>query len=102
VKDRRYISEAGRIGEAARHPAARFVRVRAEAGARREMVVREGDDVFEIAVKEKAEQGRANVRIRELLAAQLGVAVSDLRLVSGAHRPSKRFLVAVRSEDPRR
>ena len=101
MSDRRFISEAGRIAEASPQPAARFIRVRATAGARREMVVCEGDDVFEIAVKEKAEQGRANARIRELLAGHLGIAVSDLRLVSGAHRPVKRFLVAVRSTDHR-
>ncbi len=81
------------VGAGQSPPAERTVRVRATPGARREAVVDDGGDGFSIAVREKAEQGRANARIRELLAERLGVPVSRVRLISGAHRPSKRFLV---------
>lgn len=69
------------------------MRVLARPDARRETVVCTSPDRYEISVREKAEQGKANARIRELLAAALDVPPEWLMLVSGAHRPAKMYRV---------
>jgi uncharacterized protein YggU (UPF0235/DUF167 family) len=74
----------------------RIIRVRARAGARREAVVRSSADRYEISVRERAERGMANARIRELLAAALEVSPERLALISGAHRPAKTYRVLPR------
>lgn len=70
-----------------------LVRVRARAGASREAVeeIRGG---YRISVREKAEGGRANERIKEVLARTLGVPVAKVRLIKGKTEPSKIFRVS--------
>lgn len=70
-----------------------LIRVKAQAGATREAVeeIRGG---YKISVREKAEAGRANARIKELLARELGVPSGRVRLVKGAREPSKIFRVS--------
>jgi hypothetical protein len=72
---------------------AMYIRVKAEPDAKREAVECLGENLYRIAVKEPAEENRANQRIVTLLAKELGVPAAALRLVSGHHGPSKRFLL---------
>ncbi len=65
-----------------------LLKVRVEAGARKERIERTGD-TFKIAVREKAEGNRANARIVELVALECGVSRKRVRIVSGHHGPSK-------------
>lgn len=51
------------------------------------------DGRYQVSVMEKAEQGRANAFIRELLAAALKVPPERLTLIAGAHRPTKTYRV---------
>jgi uncharacterized protein YggU (UPF0235/DUF167 family) len=68
-----------------------ILRVRATPGARKESVTLIRDGVYEIAVREKAERGDANSRIRALLAKELGVTAKKLRLISGQTSRSKTY-----------
>jgi uncharacterized protein YggU (UPF0235/DUF167 family) len=68
------------------------VRVRVVANASREEVVVENTR-YRISVKEPAKSGRANERVRTLLAQTLGVSVAQVRLVRGQTTPSKLFTV---------
>jgi len=65
-----------------------MVRVRVRAGESREKVERIGK-TFRIAVRELAKEGRANDRVRELVAYELMVAPAAVHIVSGHHRPNK-------------
>ncbi len=51
------------------------------------------DGVFDISVKEPAQDNAANERVRELLAVYFGVAPKAVRFVSGARSRKKRFTV---------
>jgi len=72
-------------------PEERYVRVRVTPGVRTESV-RERSGVYHIAVREKAEGGLANARVRDVLARALGLEAARVRLVKGATSPSKLFL----------
>ncbi len=76
----------------------RYVKVKARAGAKKELVGRKGPVLF-IAVKEPAEDNRANRRVRELVARESGVPLAVVRLVSGHHAPSKLFVIMGKHED---
>jgi uncharacterized protein YggU (UPF0235/DUF167 family) len=69
-----------------------YIRVRAKAGARKERVTMQ-KEVYTIEVREKAEHGLANARIKEVLAQVLHVEVTQLVLIKGVTSPSKVFLL---------
>jgi uncharacterized protein YggU (UPF0235/DUF167 family) len=71
----------------------RYLQVRARAGAKKETVEQVSTTKWIVSVREKPEQGAANERIRELLAACLRVPVSSVRLVKGGTSPSKLFTI---------
>ncbi len=73
-----------------------YVRVRVKAGARKERMEEVGEGVYTIHVREKAERGLANARVRSLLAQALGVRVEDVRMVKGATSCMKLFLLGNR------
>jgi uncharacterized protein len=70
-----------------------YVRVEARPGAKRESVIETGDRTYTVAVKEPAERGLANKRIREIVAEFLGVPAGKLKLVSGHRSPRKIYSV---------
>lgn len=71
-----------------------YIRVRAVAGAKKEVVTKTASDRYDICVRQQAERNMANVRIRELLAKEFHVAEGAVRLISGHHSPHKIFSVA--------
>lgn len=68
-----------------------IVRVRVKAGAARETQITISDNKMQIAVREPAEDNRANDRVRAMLAVHYRVSVRDVRLLRGHHHPSKTF-----------
>jgi uncharacterized protein YggU (UPF0235/DUF167 family) len=70
-----------------------YIRVHAHPGARKERVVRESESTFLISVKEPAERNMANGRIREILAEELGIPVTQIRLLTGHRSSSKMYSV---------
>ena len=75
-----------------------YIRVKVKPNARKERILQVGD-VYEISVREKAAQGAANKRVRELLAQTCNIPPKALRLVKGATSPGKLFLVVNHDED---
>jgi len=71
-----------------------YVKVRVEAGARRERVEEVSKNSFRISVREPAEDNAANRRVRELIAAQYGVSLKAVKIFTGHRSPSK--LLAIR------
>ena len=72
-----------------------YVRVHVHAGAKKEIVIDRGEDRLDIAVREKAEQNQANMRVRELVARHYQVPVAKVRIHSGHHAPGKILLVDI-------
>jgi uncharacterized protein YggU (UPF0235/DUF167 family) len=66
-----------------------YIRVHALPGAKREELLKEKEDVWRISVREPAEQNLANERIRTLVARELSVTLSAVRILTGHHAPTK-------------
>ena len=70
-----------------------YIKVNVKAGAKRESVIKNADNRFEISVKEPAKQNLANKRIREILAEFYAVDIGNIRLINGHHSPRKLYAV---------
>ncbi len=68
-----------------------FYKVRVVADAKENKVTVKKPDTFLIEVRAEAREGRANAAVTALLAHHLNVPPSALRLIKGAHNPSKIF-----------
>lgn len=64
------------------------LRVQVKAGARKERV-EEADGGLLIFVRERAERGEANMRVRQIAALRYGVPLSRVRIASGHHSSRK-------------
>lgn len=73
-----------------------LVKARVFPDSRKESIEKDGDGLYRIKVREPAEQNRANVRARELLAASLGEKLGAVKLVAGHRGPNKRFEVGLK------
>ena len=62
-------------------------------GASRDAVVGEHDGMLKLAVSAPPERGKANKAVAKLLARELGISASSVRLVSGQTSRRKEFLV---------
>lgn len=71
----------------------KYIHVRVTTKARTECIL-EKNGTFFIQVKEKAERGEANKRVRELLAQTQNCKPEELRLVKGGRSPSKTYLLS--------
>ncbi len=67
-----------------------YVRVEVRPGARKESILQTDDKTYTIAVKEPAERNMANMRVREVLAQHLSVAIGKVKMVSG-HRSVRKI-----------
>lgn len=65
-----------------------YLKVFVTPGARKEAVEEVGD-TLRIAVREPAEQNRANMRVRELVALRLGLPFGKVRILTGHRSRSK-------------
>ncbi len=70
-----------------------LLKVRVVPNARRASVVKIDDKSFEVKVNERAEAGRANRRLLEIMSEYLGVPKSKLVLASGARSRDKTVMV---------
>lgn len=66
-----------------------YVKVHVYAGMKKDTVTKITEDTYEIVTKAPAERNLANERVRELIAAEYGVAEKAVRIVNGHHNPSK-------------
>lgn len=65
------------------------MKVRVTPNAKEARVTRTGENSFEVRVDEKAVDGRANKRLREILAEHFNVSKSKIILVKGARSRDK-------------
>jgi uncharacterized protein YggU (UPF0235/DUF167 family) len=72
-----------------------YIKVRVEAGVRKEKVEKKSEDHYIIHVKEKAERNLANNRVCEIMAALLGVERKAVRIINGHQNPSKMLSITL-------
>lgn len=66
-----------------------YIKVKVEAGAKKEFIKKKSEDTYIISVKEKAERNMANKRVCELMANLFGIYINNIRIISGHRSPSK-------------
>ena len=66
-----------------------YIKIKVTADAKKEKFEQKSEDLFEIAVKEKAKQNMANERVREIVARHFGIIKGKVRIISGHRSPSK-------------
>lgn len=69
-----------------------YIHVRVATNARKENI-QKNKNMYHITVREKAQQGQANARVKDLLSEALHCSPKQLRLIKGATTPSKTFLL---------
>lgn len=67
--------------------------VKVTAGAKKEAVQEDSKGRLLVFVKEKAERGDANTRVREIFAKRFRVPLKAVRIVAGHQKPTKRILI---------
>lgn len=66
-----------------------YVKVKVQAGAKKETIIKKNKETYLISVKQPAERNLANTRVCELLALSLGIPIKNIRIISGHQSPSK-------------
>jgi uncharacterized protein YggU (UPF0235/DUF167 family) len=72
-----------------------YIKVKIIAGARKEKIEKVSLDHYNISVKEKAENNRANDRLLEIMRKEYPNTI--IRLISGHHSPSKILSIDTKS-----
>lgn len=70
-----------------------YIKVFVTPGAKREKIEEKAGDLY-IATREPASGNRANTRVRELVAARLGVEAKSVRILTGHRSRSKMISVS--------
>ena len=66
-----------------------LIRLKVHPDERRDRLERRAEGVYELWVRAPAERGLANAAALDLLSRELGCPSKSLRLIKGAHSPSK-------------
>ena len=66
-----------------------YIRAHVTADARRDRIEKVQDGVYAITVRVPAEGNQANTRVRELIADELALSTTQVRIVSGHQKGSK-------------
>jgi uncharacterized protein YggU (UPF0235/DUF167 family) len=70
-----------------------FLKVKAFPNSKKEEIIKKSEAEFEIKVKEKAERGEANKKVKEVLARYLNISEEKLILIRGARQKNKIFKI---------
>lgn len=68
-----------------------FIKVKVTPESKKDEIVKKSEDSYVIKVKEKAEGGRANLRVKEILCSYFKISPFKLILVKGGRQPNKIF-----------
>lgn len=66
-----------------------YIKVKVQAGAKKEIVEQKNNNTYLISVKEPAERNLANKRICEILASLFNISIKNIKIISGHQNPSK-------------
>ncbi len=68
-----------------------LIKVKVKVESKNEQILKLSEDSFSVKVKEKAERGLANQKVKEILALYFKVSTGKIKLVKGGKKPSKIF-----------
>ena len=71
-----------------------YLKVNITTSAKKELISKKSPDYFDISVKEKAEENKANIRMLEILAEHFKIPKNKIRIIKGHHRRHKLLLIA--------
>lgn len=66
-----------------------YIKVKVQAGSKKESIQQKNKDTYLVCVKEKAERNLANKRVIEVIGIILKVPVKNIRIISGHQSPTK-------------
>lgn len=66
-----------------------FIKVKVQAGAKKEKIQKKGSDSYIISIREKAERNMANQRIIQIISLLFNVSTKQVRIINGHQSPSK-------------
>ena len=66
-----------------------FIKVKVQAGSKKEKIEKKKENSYVISVKEPAERNLANTRIKEIIASVYEINIKAVRIISGHQSPSK-------------
>lgn len=69
------------------------IRVRVTTNAKKDSVTKKEEGVFEVTVRDAAQQNAANDKVLQLIAGAMGKTLKQVRIVSGHHASSKRIAI---------
>ncbi|MDD3170434.1 MAG: DUF167 domain-containing protein [Candidatus Paceibacterota bacterium] len=72
-----------------------LIKVKVQASAKKEELIKKNEDAFEAKVREKAERGIANKRIRTILAEYFKLPLSKIILIKGSKEKNKIFEIRI-------
>ena len=75
-----------------------YIKVKVQAGAKKEKIEKKKENSFVIGVKEPAERNLANTRVKEIIADIYAINVKSVRIISGHQSPSKILSVSILSD----
>ena len=70
-----------------------LVKVKCYPNSKKQEIVKKDKDSFDIKVKEKAEQGKANNKILEILSSEFDVPANKIKMIKGSKQRSKIFKI---------
>ena len=66
-----------------------YIKVKVQAGSKKEDIKKKGKDSYIISVRQKAERNEANKRVIEIVASLFNVSIKNVRIINGHQSPSK-------------
>lgn len=70
-----------------------LIKVRVTPESKKEEIIEKSEDSYTVKVKEKAEEGKTNRRVKEMLAAYFNVHLGKIRLLKSGRKQNKIFEV---------
>ncbi len=68
-----------------------LIKVKAFPASKKNQILAKEENTFQVYTKSKAEQGKANLAIKKMLADYFGVSLSQIKLVRGFKQKNKIF-----------
>ena len=68
-----------------------LIKVKVFPQSKEDSIIKKSEDSYVVGVREKAERGEANKRVKEILAEYFQVSPGKVRLIKGGKKPNKIF-----------
>ena len=68
-----------------------LIKIKVTSEAKKDGIVKKSNDSYQVNVREKAERGMTNQKVKQILAIYFKVAEGKIRLIKGGKKPNKIF-----------